>query len=86
MGRSFFSTLQTSNLGRRFITRLMSDPSVPASRSRKVKTGTISETLELRISGHIPQIRENSLAVKPKDDMKSTVDLMSAREAEMIGG
>lgn len=86
MGRRRFLTLQASNLGRRLTTRRKSEPSTRASRRRKVKTGTMSETRELRISGHMPQMRQNSSAVKPMEYKKSTVDLMSSRDAQTMGG
>lgn len=51
-----------------------------------MKIGTISEALDVRISGHIPTIRRNSTAVKFIEVMKSTADLMSAKEAVATGG
>ena len=51
-----------------------------------MKTGTMSETRALRISGHMPQIRLNSSAANPMEYMKSTMDLMSSRDAETMGG
>ncbi len=64
VGRRRSSTLQASNLGRRLITRLRSEPLTRASRRRKVNIGTISETREVRISGHMPTIRRNSMDVR----------------------
>ena len=86
VGRSRLLTLLTSNLGRRFITRLISEPGTWTSRWRKVKTGMRSETWVVRISGHMPTIRRNSIAVKSKEVMYSTVDLMSAREVVITVG
>lgn len=51
-----------------------------------MKTGTRSAAREVRISGHIPTILRNSTAVKFMEVMKSTADLMSAREAAATGG
>lgn len=86
MGRSRCLTLETSNLGRRLMTRLISEPLTRASRRRKVKTGTMVDALEARISGHIETIRRNSRELKFMDVNKSTMDFMSAREAERMTG
>lgn len=87
VGRSRSWTLQTSNLGRRLMTRLRSEPLTRASRRRKVKMGTMSVTREVRISGHMLMMRRNSTEVRGSVEViKSTVDLRSGREADMIGG
>ncbi|KAJ6361903.1 hypothetical protein OIU78_002329 [Salix suchowensis] len=79
-------TLDTSNLGRRFMTCFKSEPLTRASRSRKVMVGVILEGVELRISGHMEMIRRNSRGVKFLEVSKPTMDLMFVKEAErMIG-
>lgn len=45
-----------------------------------------SETGVVRISGHMPTIRRNSIAVKSMEVMYSTVDLMSPREVVISVG
>lgn len=64
VGRSRYLTLQANNLGRRLMTLLRSEPSTRASRRRKVKTGTMLESEEVRNSGHMETIRRSSSAVK----------------------
>lgn len=46
----------------------------------------MSEGREVKISGHMETIRRNSAAAKSMEVIKSTVDLMSFRDAETIGG
>ncbi|OMO52466.1 receptor-like protein kinase [Corchorus olitorius] len=86
VGRSWFSTLHVSNLGRRLITLFKSEPLTHASRRRKVKIGRSEEGLEVRISGHMEKIRRNSSAVKFMEVRNSTVDFRSSKQVVMIGG
>lgn len=86
MGRSRVFTALTSNLGRLLMTLFKSEPFTLASLRRKVKTGRMSEAREVKISGHMETIRRKSAAAKSMEVIKSTVDLMSFRDAETIGG
>lgn len=85
MGRRRDLTLQTSNLGRRLMTLLKSEPLTLASRRRNVKIGRISEALVVKIWGQMEMIRRNSEFVRLIEVSKSTVDLMSGREVVMMG-
>ena len=49
-----------------------------------MKTGRMVEEFEARTSGHIETIRRNSMEVKFIEVNKSTVDLISVREAERM--
>lgn len=86
VGRRRALTLHASNLGRRFMTLFRSVLLTLTSRRRKVKTGRMSEEWEVRISGHMDTSRRNSAEVKLMEVIKSTLDLMSEREADMTEG
>lgn len=86
MGRKQYLTLDTSNLGRRFMTCFKSEPLTRASRRRKVMTGVTVEGVEARISGHMEMILRNSCGVKFMEVSKSMMDLMFDKEAERMNG
>ena len=86
MGRRQYLTLDTSNLGRRFMTCFKSEPLTRASRRRKVMTGVTVEGVAVRTSGHMGMILRSSCGVKFMEVSKSMMDLMFDKEAERTTG
>lgn len=59
----------------------------PASRRRKVKTGTTEVVLRERMSGHMAAMRRRSAEERPAAERRNEIrDLTSAAAAERSGG